>query len=206
MLVAMFEDFSRNRRFAEWLEAVAEGERSAYPEPESFADDARSFHTRFDRLRSDQRLLEKSYRELAASLGELAGLSPKARPEQALDAVRAKLGAAEESSARQAAEHESQLETVREGLEAARAELESTRVALAETRSELQREQRKLEPVLRYAYNLRRLVQKIHAKGELTPSIRRYIEELLEAGGASVKASAPRPVQSRSADSNSTIT
>ena len=84
--------------------------------------------------------------------------------------------------------------------------LETTHAELAETRSELEGERRKLDPVLRYAYNLRRLVQKIYAKGELTPSTRKNIEKLLEAGGASVNASAQRTAPARSTNSTSTIT
>lgn len=202
----MFEDYSRNRRFVGWLESVAEGARAGYPEPASFADDASSFLARFDRMRSDQRTLDKCYRELLTGIGEVAEVSPQAPPAEVLDALERKLGAAEEAGSRQIAEHESALGTLREELDAARAELERTQAKLAEARSELQREQRKLDPVLRYAYNLRRLVQKIHARGELTPSISRYIEELLEAGGASVNASAPLDIKSRSTNSTSTVT
>jgi DNA repair exonuclease SbcCD ATPase subunit len=202
----MFEDYSRNRRFVGWLEKVAEDTRSVYPEPASFADDAKSFLTRFDRMRSDQRTLEKCYRELLSGLGELAEVPPQAQPTQVLDALNAKLASAEETGSRQTLELESELQTTRESLEAARAELETTQAELAETRAEIQREQRKLDPVLRYAYNLRRLVQKIYAKGELTPSIRNYIEELLEAGGASVNVGTQRTAPTRSTNSTSTIT
>lgn len=206
MLASMFEDYSRNRRFVSWLEKVALDTRSDYPEPESFANDAKSLLARLDRMRSDQRRLDECYRELLTGLGELAEVSPQTPPTRMLDALNAKLGAAEETNSRQTAEHESELETIRENLEAARAELESTKAELAGTRSELQRERRKLDPVLRYAYNLRRLVQKIYAKGDLTPSLLSHIEELLEAGGASVTVRAQRGAPTRSTNSTSTIT
>jgi len=201
----MFEDYSRNRRFVSWLESVAKGARPGYPEPEAFTDDASSFLARFDRMRSDQRTLDKCYRELLTGIGELAEVSPQAPPAEVLDALNRKFRAAEEAGARQIAEHETALETFREERDAARAELEATQAKLAEARSELQRQQRKLDPVLRYAYNLRRLVQRIHARGELTPSIRRYIEELLEAGGASVNGSAAHTTKPQTANSTSTI-
>jgi len=206
MLDGMFEDYSRNRRFVAWLETVAEDTRSGYPEPESFADDAKAFLARLDRMRSDQRKLDKCYRELLAGVGELAEVTPQTDPAQALAALNAKFDAAEETRCRQTAEYESELQTITESLGSARSELEAAKAELAETRSELQREQRKLDPVLRYAYNLRRLVQRIYTKGELTVSIRNHIEELLEAGGASVNVGAKHAARARSANSTSTIT
>lgn len=202
----MFEDFSRIRRLVAWLETVTQDARAAYPEPDSLADDAKSFLARFDRMRADQRDLDKRYRDLVADLRALSDESVPARPEQLLDALQAKISDEREAGARQIAEKESELDGLKQGLESTRSELESAKADLADVRAELQREQRKLDPVLRYAYNLRRLVQKIYTKGELTPSINSYIEELLEAGGASVNGRVPHAAQARSANATSTIT
>ena len=205
-MLALCSRIIRNRRFVGWLEKVAEDMRSAYPEPESFADDAKAFLARFDRMRSDQRTLDMCYRELLSGLGELAEVPTQTQPTRVLDALDAKLAAAEELHSRQAAEHQSEMETIRESLQSTRAELESAKAELAETRSELERQQRKLEPLLRGAYNLRQLVQRIYAQGGLTPSLRKNIEELLEAGGASVNVGAQRAAFARSTNSTGTIT
>lgn len=201
----MFEDYSRNRRFIGWLETVATDTRSSYPDPETFAEDTRAFLAKFDRIRSDQRQLDKCYRELLSSVGELAEVKPQTQPTQVMEALKAKFAAVEETGSSRNAELESELDAMRENLEATRAELETAQARLAETQSELQREKRKLDPVLRYAYNLRRLVQKIYAKGEVTPSIRRYIEELLAAGGASVDVGT-QPAGSARSPNNATST
>jgi len=207
MLTSMFEDYSRNRRFIGWLETVAKDKRSSYPDPETFADDTRAFLAKFDRMRSDQRKLDKCYRELLSGLGEFAEVTPQTQPPQVLEALQAKFTAAEDAGSSRNAELASELDTMRDNLEATRAELETAQAQLAETRAELQGEKRKLDPVLRYAYNLRRLVQKIYAKGELTPSIFRYIEELLAAGGASVDVGTQHAASARSSNSaTSTIT
>lgn len=201
----MFEDFSRNRRFTGWLEAVARGQRSDYPEPETFAEDARAHLERLDRTRSEQRTLDKHYRELLTGLGELVETASNARPEQVLAALGERMEAARSDGNERVEQAERELETAREQLASAHAALEDTRAELARAQAELQREQRKLDPVLRYAYNLRRLVQKIHATGEVTPAIRRYIEELLAAGGVSVNGNTARNA-AKPAPSTSTVT
>jgi len=206
MLTPMFEDFSRNRRFSGWLETVANGQRSDYPEPESFADDARAFFQRFDRIRGEQRTLDAHYRELLVGLGELAEIPTDAHPRLILESLGQTLQAAREEGEQRADELEAELASTSEQLEATRTELDQARAELADARAELQREKRKLEPVLRYAYNLRRLVQKIHATGQVTPSIRRYIEQLLEAGGVNITPNAQPAAAPQTRNATSTVT
>ncbi len=183
----MFEDFSRNSRFLEWLETVAGDGSQAYPHRETLTEDAAAFLARWDRTRKEIRLLEERYRELATGVAALAESSPKAAPEKLLDSLSARLEASTEATKHATSELEKALDAARTERAQVQSELERSREQASAIQTELEREQRRLEPVLRYAYNLRRLMQRIHAIGKLTPEIRGYIEQLLEAGGVSIQ-------------------
>lgn len=187
MLRAMFEDYSKNSRFLKWLETVAAGNSQAYPQRETLAEDAAAFLARWDRARKENRVLEERYRKLAVGVATLTESSPKLPPEALSDALTGKFQALTETTQEQARNLETVLEAKRTELQQAQAELEQTRNEITTIKSKLESEQRKLDPVLRYAYNLRRLVQRIHAIGKLTPEIRGYIEQMLEAGGVSLQ-------------------
>lgn len=187
MLELMFEDYSKNSRFLKWLESAAAGISQAYPVRETLAEDAAAFLARWDRTRKENRVLEERYRALAVGVATLTESSPKLPPEALSDALTGKFQALAETTQEQARDLETELEATRTELQQAQAELEQTRNEITTIKSKLESEQRKLDPVLRYAYNLRRLVQRIHAIGKLTPEIRGYIEQMLEAGGVSLQ-------------------
>jgi len=186
MLAPMFEDFSRHSRFLKWLESAASGNVQPYPEREFLAEDAAAFLARWDRARTENRGLEQRYRELLSGIAGLAESSPKTPPEALLDSLAGKLESKAVAAPDPTPELERELEKTRAELRQAQGELEQTREDVAALRTELERERHRMESVTRYAYNLRRLMQKIHAIGKLTPELRGYIERLLEAGGVSL--------------------
>ena len=195
MLFTMFEDYSRNSRFLKWLETVAGGASQAYPQRETLSDDAAAFLARWDRTRKENRGLEERYRELATGVAALAETSPNSPPEALLDALAARFESKGEAAADTTAKMDADLDASRAELARAQDELELAREQLTATQADLERERRRLEPVLRYAFNLRRVVQKIHSIGRLTPQLRGYIEQLLEAGGVSVQGGEKPPPQ-----------
>lgn len=186
MLQLMFEDFSRHSRFMKWLESAARGDIQPYPERDSLAEDAAAFLARWDRARKDHRGIEERYRELLGALAGLTESTPNSAPEALLESLALKLESKAAAAPDPTPGLEQPLDDTREELRQARTELETKREEVTTLRADLARERRRMESVTRYAYNLRRLVQKIHATGKLTPEIRGYIQRLLEAGGVSV--------------------
>jgi len=195
----MFEDLTKNVRFRQWLESVARGEDETYPDASSFSSDALAFLDRWDQARKEQRLLEQRHGDLLAGLASITGGHADDDEDKLLVQVRHCLKQAadrerhiETAAGRSLAQTRKELETTKAELDQARIDLEQTRAALnqahaelKETGSALDKERRKLEPVLRYAYNLRRLLQAIQARGQLTPRIQTHIDKLLAAGGVS---------------------
>ena len=187
----MFEDFSRHSRFLKWLESVASGNSTSYPEHQSLTEDAAAFLARWDRARKENRGLQERYSILVSGVADLAGLSsqessPKSPPEEILESLAGKLESKPAPAPDPNPELKRELDTTRAELRQAQGELEHARREVSAMRAELERERHRMESVTRYAYNLRRLMQKIHATGKVTPEIRGYIERLLEAGGVSV--------------------
>jgi len=212
MLWPMFEDFSRNSRFMQWLESVAKGDNQAYPERAALREDAASFLARWDRARREHRVLGERYRELVTGVATLAELPPQSSSAALLDSLSSKLESNTETEPNRASElqkqkqqeQQEQLDTARDELQQAQSELERTRKEITALQAERERERRRLESVTRYAYNLRRLMQKIHATGKLTPQIRGYIERLLEAGGVSVNGKGRPAAHANTPRSNTT--
>ena len=183
MLLAMFEDFSRNSRFMQWLESVAKGDSQAYPQREALREDAASFLARWDRARREYRGLGECYRELVTGVANLTELPPHSSSEALLESLASKLKSNAETEPDRTSELQEKLDDTRAELQQTQSELERTRKEITTLQHELERERRRLEPVLRYAYNLRRLVQKVHATGKVTPGLLGHIEKLLKAGG-----------------------
>ncbi|MGB0514919.1 MAG: hypothetical protein ACPGJE_08780 [Wenzhouxiangellaceae bacterium] len=166
------------------MESLAGGDSSQYSEPSALAADSAAFLRKFDDTRRELRLLEQRNRKLVDGLseflGDQSGERPGEDPEALLSALRAHYK-------RSAAENRRLDAEARDALESTRRELESAREELDRTRATLEKERKKLDPVLRYAYNLRRLVQAIHSTGVVTPGIMASIEKLLIAGGLAVE-------------------
>ncbi len=184
----MLEQFSQRARFRQWLQDVASGKARDYPEPSDLPQDARIVLETDDTLRRELRQMRDQGAAVRRQLAEAAGLDA-ALPEPELiaqlmnrlrNAPRFARSVPEVEPPDRKALSARQLAEAVERINALESDLEQARRAL-------EAEQKKLSPVVRYAYRLRRMVQSIYVQGELTGKHRRLIEDLLRAGGVPVE-------------------
>lgn len=186
----MLEQLSQRARFRQWLQDVASGNARDYPEPSDLPQDARIVLESDDTLRRELRQLREQGAEFRRQLAEAAELDPALADAELLAQLSDRLRNAPRFSRTVAeagpADVQAADAVLLDQLEQARAQIRALNAELDQTRSALQSEQKKLGPVVRYAYRLRRMVQSIHVQGELTAKHTRLIEDLLRAGGVPV--------------------
>ena len=189
----MLEHLSQRARFRQWLQEVAAGNVSEYPEPSDLPEDARTMLETEDSVRRELRQVRNDVGVLRKRLAELAE-ADAARDDEELvrqladrlrEARRSTLSA-EISQTQSNTELKNALDDAQRDLDHARDRVAHLEAELDQARRTLEAEQKKLLPVVRYAYWLRRLVQRIYADGELTDEHRAFIVDLLKAGGVPV--------------------
>ncbi|NKI36140.1 hypothetical protein HFP89_13295 [Wenzhouxiangella sp. XN79A] len=189
----MLEHLSQRARFRQWLQEVAAGNVSEYPEPSDLPEDARTMLESDDSVRRELRQMRNDVGVLRKRLAELAE-ADAARDDEELvrqladrlrEARRSTLSA-EVSQVQSTGELQNALDAKQQELDHARDRIAHLEAELDQARRALDAEQKKLLPVVRYAYRLRRLVQSIYADGELGDEHRAYIVDLLKAGGVPV--------------------
>lgn len=183
----MLEHIAQRARFRQWLQDVASGKMREYPEPSNLALDARIVLETDDSLRREIRQLREHSSSMRSQLSAAANIDPSLPDAEWLEQLSAKLRNPPKFSREPTEIKPSPAEAqLREELDRARTRIAELDAELAAARAALEAEQRKLGPVIRYAYRLRRLVQSIYIQGELTGKHRSLIEELLRAGGVPI--------------------
>lgn len=180
----MLEQLSQRARFRQWLQDVAAGNVSEYPEPSNLPRDARIMLESEDTARRELRQLRGDMDVLRKRLAELVEADVKRSDEELVRRVADRLREARRASFERevaAPANETQIELDRANDRIAQLEAE-----LAQARQQVEAEQNKLLPVVRYAYRLRRLVQSIFGQDQLTDEHRARIVDLLKAGGVPV--------------------
>lgn len=189
----MLEHLSQRARFRQWLQEVAAGNVSEYPEPSDLPEDARTMLESEDSVRRELRQMRNDVGVLRKRLAELAE-ADAARDDEELvrqladrlrEARRSTLSA-EVSQVQSTSEFQNTLEAKQQDLDHANDRIAHLEAELEQARRTLNGEQKKLLPVVRYAYRLRRLLQRIHADGELNDDHLAAIVDLLKAGGVPV--------------------
>ena len=189
----MLEHLSQRARFRQWLQEVAAGNVSEYPEPADLPEDARTMLETDDSVRRELRQMRNDVGVLRKRLAELAE-ADAARDDEELvrtladrlrEARRSTLSA-EVNQAQSTTELQNALDQKQQALDHARDRIAHLEAELAQARTTHQAEQKKLLPVVRYAYRLRRLLQRIYTDGEMTDEHRGAIVDLLKAGGVPV--------------------
>ncbi len=184
----MLEQFSQRARFRQWLQDVAAGKRCDYPEPSDLPRDARIVLETDDTLRRELRQMRDQAAAFRGHLAKAAGLDPALAESELVEQLTARLRNAPRfaRSVPDIAPVDSQEQQLGRQLEEARDRIRALQSDLAQARKALEVEQKKLAPVVRYAYRLRRMVQSIYVQGELTGKHKRLIEDLLRASGVPV--------------------
>jgi hypothetical protein len=186
----MLEQLSQRARFRQWLQDVASGKARDYPEPSDLPRDARIVLESDDTLRRELRQMRDQGAAFRRQLAEAAGLDPALPDSELFEQLGARLRSAPrftravpevDSSKTQSADA-----ALAAQLDDARTRIRTLEAELDQARRNLEAEQKKMGPVVRYAYRLRRMVQSIYVQGELTGKHKRLIEELLRAGGVPV--------------------
>jgi len=189
----MLEHLSQRARFRQWLQEVAAGNVSEYPEPSDLPEDARTMLETEDSVRRELRQMRNDVGVLRKRLAELAE-ADAARDDEELvrqladrlrEARRSTLSA-EVSQVQSSSEFQNALDAKQRDLDHANDRIAHLEAELEQARRTLNGEQKKLLPVVRYAYRLRRLLQGIYADGELNDDHRAAIIDLLKAGGVPV--------------------
>lgn len=186
----MLEQLSQRARFRQWLQDVASGKTRDYPEPSDLPRDARIVLESDDTLRRELRQMRDQGAAFRRQLAEAAGLDPTLPEAELVEQLGSRLRNPPRF-ARAAADAEQQNARAADALivgqlEDARARIRTLEAELEQSRRSLEAEQKKMGPVVRYAYRLRRMVQSIYVQGELTGKHKRLIEDLLRAGGVPV--------------------
>lgn len=189
----MLEHLSQRARFRQWLQEVAAGNVSDYPEPSDLPEDARTMLETEDSVRRELRQMRNDVGVLRKRLAELAE-ADAARDDEELvrqladrlrEARRSTLSA-EVSQVQSTSELQDALDAKQQDLDHANDRIAHLEAELEQARRTVDSEQKKLLPVVRYAYRLRRLLQRIYADGELNDHHRAAIVDLLKAGGVPV--------------------
>jgi chromosome segregation ATPase len=189
----MLEHLSQRARFRQWLQEVAAGNVSDYPEPSDLPEDARTMLESDDSVRRELRQMRNDVGVLRKRLAELAEADAARDDEELIRQLADRLREARRSTmtaeireVRSTGELQEALDTAQRDLDHARDRVAHLEAELAQAQRSMDREQQKLLPVVRYAYRLRRLLQHIFHEGELTEEHRSHIVELLKAGGVPV--------------------
>lgn len=189
----MLEHLSQRARFRQWLQEVAAGNVSDYPEPSDLPEDARTMLETEDSVRRELRQTRNDVGVLRKRLAELAQADAARDDEELIrrladrlrDARRSTMSA-EIREVKSTSGLQEALDTAQRDLGHARDRVSHLEAELAQAQRTLDREQKKLLPVVRYAYRLRCLLQHIFHEGALTDDHRAHIVDLLEAGGVPV--------------------
>lgn len=189
----MLEELSQRARFRQWLQAVASGEVSEYPEPSDLPRDARIMLETEDSVRRELRQVRSDVGVLRTRLAELAEADAARSDEELVKKISARLREARRASVTAELNSVSSTSELQQSLDVKQAELDDAQERIAQLEAELkqnratlEREQAKLLPVVRYAYRLRRLLQSIFGADQLTDDHRASIADLLKAGGVPV--------------------
>lgn len=189
----MLENLSKRARFRQWLQAVASGEVSDYPEPDDLPRDARIMLESEDSVRRELRQMRSDIGVLRNRLAELAEGDAARDDEELVRQLANRLREARRASVNEQLGQLTSSNELQQAVEDKQAELDEARDRIAQLQAELQqaqaateREQAKLLPVVRYAYRLRRLIQAIFNQDQLTDEHRAQIVDLLKAGGVPV--------------------
>lgn len=175
----MLEQLSQRARFRQWLQDVASGKASDYPEPFDLPQDARIVLESDDTLRRELRQLRDQGAAFQRQLAEAAGLDPNLADAELVEQLKTRLRNAPRFTRSLAQAEPSDLQAdgaaIVAQLEAAQTRIQALQAELDKVRHALEAEQKKLGPVVRYAYRLRRMVQSIYVQGELTGKHSRLI-------------------------------
>lgn len=175
----MLDQLSRTARMLKWLQSLSAGTALEYPEPGLLADDARALLDRWDESRRKLRETEQKYRQIRQQISKAFETGELEDPEEMCRFMNDKLKALERMARGSETEMSLEVVTLRNRLAEMEDKNKKAQEALAAQKS-------KMDPVLRYAYNLRRLVEAIHSTGRVSPEILQQIEDLLIAGGVVV--------------------
>ncbi|MFU8877078.1 MAG: hypothetical protein ACNA7E_02975, partial [Wenzhouxiangellaceae bacterium] len=162
-----------------WLQSLSAGTAVEYPEPGLLADDARALLERWDENRRKLRETELKYRQITQQIGRAFETGEVEDPEELCLLMNDKLKALERMARGSETEMSLEMVNLRDRLTEMEDKNKKAQEALAAQKS-------KMDPVLRYAYNLRRLIEAVHCAGRVSPEILQQIEDLLIAGGVVV--------------------
>lgn len=189
----MLEHLSQRARFRQWLQEVAAGNVSDYPEPSDLPEDARTMLESDDSVRRELRQMRNDVGVLRKRLAELAEADAARDDEELVSQLANRLREARRTTmnaeihqVQSTSELQSALDEAQQGLDQAKDRISHLEAELSQARRTLDAEQKKLLPVVRYAYRMRRLLQRIFAEGDVADDHRSSIVDLLKAGGVPV--------------------